>query len=89
MNPIKCFTKSCSTIACSSRPRSYLSLFISHTSIYIFDFPKFEAMVNEEYQKKIQIDNNIAKLSADEIYRNTKEYAEKTWQYVILPNIAR
>ena len=86
---MKCFTKGCSTMACSSsRPRSYLSLIISNPCLYIQDFAKFEAMVNEEYQKKMEKDNMIAKLSADEIYRNTKEYAEKTWQYVIHPNIA-
>jgi hypothetical protein len=84
MNPLKCFTKSCSTRAGSINltRKTYLHHLANYFPTYIKDFPKFEATLEEEYQKRIDYTNTKAKQDFDEIFQNTKEFAEKTWQFV-------
>ncbi len=90
INCIKNFANSCVhwTFTTATKRRNYLQQIIENRPLYIKDFAKFEEVVNQDYQKKIEIDNNEADKDFQEIHENMKKYAEKTWQLVILPNTA-
>ncbi len=63
--------------------QSYLSVILRNPIAYIFNYPQFEAKLNENFEKRIEEHNLKQKSDFEEIFRNTKEYVDKSWSFVI------